>query len=60
VSTRGEKVHRLLGIITDIEWVRVAQVERVPKQGEIVTASETWEEPAGSRLEHLSRSMSLG
>lgn len=30
-----------------VEWVRFAQVERVPAPGEIVTATDTWEEPAG-------------
>jgi ribokinase len=30
-----------------VEWVRFAQVERVPAQGEIVAAADTWEEPAG-------------
>ena len=34
-------------VVGHVEWVRFAQVEQVPAQGEIVTASDTWEEPAG-------------
>jgi ribokinase len=34
-------------VVGHVEWVRFAQVDRVPAQGEIVTAAETWEEPAG-------------
>ena len=34
-------------VVGHVEWARFAQVERVPAQGEIVTATETWEEPAG-------------
>jgi ribokinase len=34
-------------VVGHVEWVRFAQVDRVPAQGEIVTATETWEEPAG-------------
>jgi len=34
-------------VVGHVEWVRFAQVERVPAQGEIVTATDTWEEPAG-------------
>jgi ribokinase len=30
-----------------VEWVVFARVERVPRPGEIVSASEVWEEPAG-------------
>jgi ribokinase len=30
-----------------VEWVQFARVERVPQPGEIVSASEVWEEPAG-------------
>src|SRR5204862_6121520 len=30
-----------------VEWVEFARVEHVPKPGEIVHASETWEEAAG-------------
>jgi ribokinase len=30
-----------------VEWVQFARVERVPEPGEIVAASEVWEEPAG-------------
>ena len=34
-------------VVGHVEWVRFAAVERLPEQGEIVTASATWEEPAG-------------
>jgi ribokinase len=34
-------------VVGHVEWVRFAAVERVPEPGEIVTASATWEEPAG-------------
>ena len=34
-------------VVGHVEWVRFAEVERLPRQGEIVTASDTWEEPAG-------------
>jgi ribokinase len=34
-------------VVGHVEWVRFAQVEAVPAPGEIVTATDTWEEPAG-------------
>jgi ribokinase len=34
-------------VVGHVEWVRFAQVDRVPAQGEIVSATDTWEEPAG-------------
>lgn len=34
-------------MVGHVEWVRFAQVEHVPAQGEIVAALDTWEEPAG-------------
>jgi ribokinase len=34
-------------VVGHVEWVRFAQVDRVPAHGEIVTAADTWEEPAG-------------
>ena len=34
-------------VVGHVEWVRFAAVERLPEQGEIMTASATWEEPAG-------------
>ncbi|HXH97804.1 MAG TPA: PfkB family carbohydrate kinase, partial [Gaiellaceae bacterium] len=36
-----------LAVVGHVEWVEFAHVERVPSQGEIVHALETWEEPAG-------------
>jgi ribokinase len=34
-------------VVGHVEWLRFAKVDRVPSQGEIVTAADTWEEPAG-------------
>jgi ribokinase len=34
-------------VVGHVEWVRFAAVERLPEPGEIMTASATWEEPAG-------------
>jgi ribokinase len=36
-----------LAVVGHVEWVEFAHVEHVPGQGEIIHASETWEEPAG-------------
>jgi ribokinase len=36
-----------IAVVGHVEWVQFARVERVPQPGEIVTASEVWEEPAG-------------
>ena len=37
-----------MAVIGHVEWVEFARVERVPLPGEIVHASETWEEPGGA------------
>jgi ribokinase len=34
-------------VVGHVEWVRFAQVDAVPAPGEIVTATDSWEEPAG-------------
>lgn len=34
-------------VVGHVEWVRFATVERLPAQGEIITASDTWSEAAG-------------
>jgi len=34
-------------VIGHVEWIEFVRVDHVPKPGEIVHASETWEEPAG-------------
>ena len=34
-------------VVGHVEWVRFAQVEQIPRQGEIVSAADTWEEPGG-------------
>ena len=36
-----------LAVVGHVEWVEFARVEHVPEPGEIVTALETWAEPAG-------------
>ena len=36
-----------VAVVGHVEWVEFARVETVPRAGEIVHASETWEEPAG-------------
>lgn len=34
-------------VVGHVEWVQFAEVDRIPDQGEIVSASSWWEEPAG-------------
>jgi ribokinase len=36
-----------VAVVGHIEWVQFARVEHVPEPGEIVSALEVWEEPAG-------------
>lgn len=36
-----------VGVVGHVEWVSFGAVERVPRAGEIVNATETWDEPAG-------------
>jgi ribokinase len=36
-----------LAVVGHVEWIEFARVDHVPAPGEIVHASETWEEPAG-------------
>jgi ribokinase len=36
-----------LAVVGHVEWVEFARVDHAPAPGEIVHASETWEEPAG-------------
>jgi ribokinase len=36
-----------VGVVGHVEWVTFGLVDRVPRAGEIVNASETWDEPAG-------------
>ena len=36
-----------VAVVGHVEWVEFARVDRVPAPGEIVHASETWQEPAG-------------
>lgn len=34
-------------VVGHVEWVRFARVDAVPAPGEIISAADTWEEPAG-------------
>lgn len=36
-----------MAVVGHVEWVQFARVEHVPEPGEIATALEVWEEPAG-------------
>ena len=36
-----------VAVVGHVEWVEFAHVEHVPRAGEIVHASDTWEVPAG-------------
>jgi ribokinase len=36
-----------VAVVGHVEWIRFAAVERLPEQGEIISASATWEEPGG-------------
>ena len=36
-----------VAVVGHVEWIRFATVERLPEQGEIISASATWEEPGG-------------
>jgi ribokinase len=47
-------------VVGHIEWVRFARVERVPEPGAIVTASESWEEPAGGGADAAGELVRLG
>jgi ribokinase len=43
-----------------VEWVRFAQVERLPDQGAIVTAEDSWEEPGGGGADAAGELVRLG
>jgi ribokinase len=47
-------------VVGHVEWVRFARVERLPKQGEIVTASDSWVEPAGGGADAAGELVRLG
>jgi ribokinase len=36
-----------VAVVGHVEWVEFAEVDEIPRQGQIVEASETWAEPAG-------------
>lgn len=44
---RVNPVNVRMAVVGHVEWIEFVRVEAVPRQGEIVTASETWAEPAG-------------
>ena len=44
----GQRERLRVAVIGHVEWVEFARVERVPLPGEIVHASQTWEEPGGA------------
>jgi ribokinase len=47
-------------VVGHVEWVRFAKVERLPRQGEIVTASDSWVEPAGGGADAAGELVRLG
>jgi ribokinase len=47
-------------VVGHVEWVRFAQVGAVPEPGEIVTASDTWEEPGGGGADAAGELVRLG
>jgi ribokinase len=36
-----------VAVVGHVEWIEFARVERMPAAGEIVHASDAWEEPGG-------------
>ena len=49
-----------LAVVGHVEWVEFARVESVPRRGEIVNTTETWEEPAGGGAVAAVRLAQLG
>ena len=47
-------------VVGHVEWVRFAQVERVPEPGAIVTALDSWEEPGGGGADAAGELVRLG
>lgn len=47
-------------VVGHVEWVRFARVDRVPEPGAIVTATESWEEPAGGGADAAGELVRLG
>ena len=49
-----------LAVVGHVEWVQFARVDHVPSAGEIVHATEAWEEPAGGGAVAAVRLAALG
>jgi ribokinase len=47
-------------VVGHVEWVRFAEVERLPDQGAILTAHDSWEEPAGGGADAARELVRLG
>jgi ribokinase len=43
----GESLLMRVAVVGHVEWIEFARVERLPAAGEIVHASDAWEEPGG-------------
>ena len=43
----GESLLMRVAVVGHVEWIEFARVERMPAAGEIVHASDAWEEPGG-------------
>ena len=46
-SVSDSRIRLRTAVVGHVEWVEFVRVDRVPLPGEIVTAGESWEEPAG-------------
>lgn len=47
-------------VVGHVEWVRFAEVERLPEQGAILTAEDSWEEPGGGGADAAGELVRLG
>ena len=47
-------------VVGHVEWVRFAEVERIPEQGAILSASHSWEEPGGGGADAAGELVRLG
>jgi ribokinase len=47
-------------VVGHVEWVRFAEVERLPEPGAILTAEDSWEEPAGGGADAAGELVRLG
>jgi ribokinase len=60
LSNAGGVAFVRAAVVGHVEWVRFAAVEHVPRTGEIVTAEDTWEEPAGGGADAAGELVRLG